>query len=150
LIPLDTAGGFVLFRRQAGSVLANLLADGDLVPRDVVVLMQLLLRLHSRTGKARASCRSLASEIGSSASAVAHSLRRLRRAGLVVKGEGPGQRPASYYVSPVIGANGNWSERSRSEWMFSLALRNSPLPKPVTPAAVASRHALARHLPEAS
>ena len=150
LIPLDNNGGFVFLKRQACPVLVGLLADGDLREGDVVVLLQLLLRIHNRSGKARASIRSLAAETGSSKTTVAHSVRRLRRAGLVVKGEGPHSRPASYFISPVIGTNGSWSERSRSEWMFSLAMRNSPPPAPVTPAAVRHRHALAKHLPEAS
>ena len=150
MIPLDNNGGFVFLKRQACPVLVGLLASGDLREGDVVVLLQLLLRLHSRTGKARASIRALAAETGSSKTTVCHSLRRLRRAGLVVKGEGVGQRPASYYVSPVIGTNGSWAERTQSERMFSLALRNSPPPAPVTEAAVKARHALAKHLPEAS
>lgn len=140
----------MILRRQAGSVLVNLLADGDLVPRDVVVLLQLVCRIHSRTGAAQASCRDLAAETGSSVNAVAHSLRRLRLAGLVVKAEGPRQRPSSYCISPAIGANGTRSQRARSEWVFSRALKSSPPPTPPTPAAVKARQALPEHLPAAS
>ena len=127
-------------------LLAELLASGGLRSPDVIVLLQLLLRVNSRSGKARASVRTLAAEVGGSSSAVAHSVRRLRLAGLVVKGEGGHQRPATYYVSPLIGQTGSWEEKSKSAQMFAFALRNSPPPAPVTEGAVRARHALPQHL----
>lgn len=128
----------------------SLIASGKLTALDVTVLLQLGSRVRPASGYSVVSLRTLAAERGASLNSVAHSVRRLIRAGLVCRVRHPNARPAAYAINPMILATGSGQEWALSARAFERAIANAPPPAPVTEAAVKARQALPEHLPEAS
>ena len=136
--------------RRGWPLIAELLAEGEIRAGDVAILWALAARQHSAAGTSRASVRSLAEEVGGSATTVSQALRRLSRNRLVARVGHPRSRPALYSLSPYLVANGNRKQQAHAARYFAAAWADLPPPAPVTEAAVRHRHALAKHLPEAS
>lgn len=150
--PIDPSvhPGNFLWRRQGTPYLMSLIASGQLTALDVTVLLQLGSRVRPASGYSVVSLRTLAAERRASLSSVAHSVRRLIRAGLVCRVRHKNARPAAYAINPSICATGSAQACSMSAKAFDQAMREAQPPAPVTEAAVKARHALAAHLPGAS
>jgi len=128
----------------------SLIASGELTALDVTVLLQLGSRVRPASGYSVVSLRTLAAERGASLNSVAHSVRRLIRAGLVCRVRHRNSRPAAYAINPMICATGSAQACSLSAQAFERAVSNAPPPTPPTAAAVKARQALPEHLPAAS
>jgi len=111
---------FALLPLEPDGPLLAALRDGLLHPRDLAVLWVLLARLDWRSGRAWVSSQDLAAAIGHDrTNTVNGSLARLRRLGMVAKGQDKRDRRPFWCVNPVsVAATGGPQRRERQRWQF--------------------------------
>jgi hypothetical protein len=118
-------GAFAMVPLEPDGPLLVALRDGLLLPRDVALLWVLLARLDWRTGRAWVNSAELAAAMGHSRTeTVVRSLARLRRAGMVAKGNDKRDpRRRFWCVNPwVVAATGGKHRRQLQCLQFSAAL----------------------------
>jgi hypothetical protein len=130
--------------------LSALIEEGQLVPRDALVLLLLASQQAMRSGLVHVTLADLRRQLCvASVGPVSHSMRRLRALGLVARVGGERGR-GCYVVSPLISTRGGYWERKHHARLFKAALKQQAPIRPATPGDVAARHALPSQLAPAA
>jgi hypothetical protein len=131
-------------RKGASALLCRLLREKRLRPLDVAVLWSVLGYCSSRYGTVDGlSVRKVAQAIGSSPTAIQHSLRRLEAEYLLVRTKPRRTRGTSWTVSPLIATT--WREYDvQQHWLYwAIACKHAEPPPPPTAQQIANRVAIA-------